>query len=57
MTGDGSGKREIGRVFPQQMAGVCGRNVGAIVCGDWVFVWEHIARDKEQFELQSEADC
>lgn len=39
--------REVEVVCEQQMAGVRGRNVVAIVCGDRVPVREHIAGDKE----------
>lgn len=44
-------EREVQVVSEQQMAGVCGRNVVAILCGDRVPVREHIAGDKELARL------
>lgn len=54
---DGSAAGEVQVLLQQQMAGFCGCNVGTILCGYWVLVWEHITGDKELYGLQSEADC
>lgn len=52
---DGGGAWEIEGVGGWEMDGAGGCDVGAVVCGDSLHVWEHIAGDQGHHGLQPEA--